>query len=239
MRWMKLTVSLAIVAVAALLFVQRFDPPDVRRLQSQVDELERERAELLAYAERLTASRRVAQVDVVRQRIDSLGRTVTTLLWQEIRSDGLLAPPRAIEAVGSLVYFEALLIKFEYGFVGAGDAQRGTSLALFRRVFGDAQSPDSATQLDPLTPPLAIEHDTPATFSNRLWRRFWEFVEDPKLAAEYGVRVAQVEAPAVLLEEGQVWEVRLDAIGGLNLQKIGKRVPHGILDSGYGMAERP
>ena len=110
MRWMKLTVSLAIVAVAALLFVQRFDQRDVRRLQSRVNELERERAELLAYAERLTASRRVAQVDVVRQRIDSLGRTVSTLLWQEIRSDGLLAPPQAFEAVGSLVYFEALLI---------------------------------------------------------------------------------------------------------------------------------
>ena len=239
MRWMKLTVSLAVVAVGALLFVQRFDQRDVRRLQSQVDELERERAELLAYAERLSASRRVAQVDVVRQRIDSLGRTVSTLLWQEIRSDGLLAPPRAIEAVGSLVYFEALLIKFEHGFVGAGDAQRGTSLAVFRRIFGDAQSPDSATRLDPPTPPLVIEHDTPATFPDEVWRRFWELVEDPKLAAEYGVRVAQVEAPAVPLEEGQVWEVRLDAIGGLNLQKIGMRVPHGILDSGYGVAERP
>ena len=50
-----------------------------------------------------------------------------------------------------------------------------------------------------------------------LWQGFWDLIEDARLREELGVRVAQIEAPAVPLDEGQIWEVTLDAAGGLNL----------------------
>ena len=53
--------------------------------------------------------------------------------------------------------------------------------------------------------------------NDAIWHRFWEIVGDPQLAREYGIRIAQSEAPSVVLQAGQIWEVSLDAVGGLNL----------------------
>jgi len=208
-----------VIATATFTAV-RFGGIEARRLRAEVDELEQEKQRLREYAQRLGASRRVAQVDVVKQRVDRQGRTVSTLLWQEIGAAGTLGKPLAVEAVGDLVYFESLVIKFEPYYVGEGDAERGTSLALFRRIFGDCQAPESVPELDrSARPPLDISPGS-AALHDRLWRRFWDMVDDPRVAAEYGVRVAQCEAPAAPLHAGQVWEVVLDAAGGLNLRRI-------------------
>jgi hypothetical protein len=196
---------------------------EVQRLAARVDELEREKTQLIEYARRLSASRRVAQVEIIRQQPDDRGRTLTTLLWQEIGPSGALGRPQAVETFGTQIYFEALVIKFEPELVGQGDAARGTSLALFRRIFGDQQPPETGAEVDrssrpPLTDPRASDplHD-------RLWSRFWEMVDDPRVAGQFGVRVAQCEAPSVPVRTGQVWEVSLDAAGGLNLRRIGMR----------------
>ena len=69
------------------------------------------------------------------------------------------------------------------------------------------------------TLPIEAAQD-PRDVEQRLWDRFWDLVDDPQLAEQYGVRVAQCEAPAVPLRPGQVWQVTLDAPGGLNLKKL-------------------
>jgi len=58
-----------------------------------------------------------------------------------------------------------------------------------------------------------------------LWKKFWRMADDPKLAAQYGVRIAQCEAPSVGVRPGQTWEVTLDAAGGMNLRKIRESPP--------------
>lgn len=208
-----------VVALVGLMVVQ-FSNFEARRLRNKVAELEREKSQLVEYADRLSASRRVAQVNVLAQRPDEAGRPITSLLWQEIGQQGVLAEPRNLEAVGTLVYFEAFVLKFAHRYIKEGDPQRSTSLALFRRVFGDRQEPDSAPQFDRTVRPPLDESEATGSLHARLWSRFWEFVDDPRLAAEYGVRVAQCEAPAVPLREGQIWELTLDAAGGLNLHKL-------------------
>jgi len=220
MKWLRFGVgALAIIAIATFTAVQ-FGGLEARRLRSEVRRLEQERQHLLDYARRLSASCRVAQVDVVRQRKDEYGRTITTLLWQEIGRNGLRGKPLAIETVGDLVYFEALVIKFDPQLVGEGDPERGTSLALFRRIFGDQQAPESVPDLDRQARPPLPEDDRNTVLHEELWRRFWEMVDDPRVARVYGVRVAQCEAPAVPLHAGQIWEVALDAAGGLNLRRM-------------------
>lgn len=185
----------------------------------------------MEYARRLGASRRVAQVDVIRQRDDDQGRTVSTLVWQEIGLDGTLGKPLALETIGDLVYFDALVLKFEPQLVGEGDPQRGVSLAMFRRVFGEHQAPDSGPTIDHAVRPPTTASPEIAAFHDELWDRFWEMAEDPRVAADYGVRVAQCEAPAARLKAGQIWEVSLDAAGGLNVRRLTAGLPELRVDT--------
>jgi hypothetical protein len=215
-RWVVGAVS-AIAMVA--LFTGGFRALEVRQLKGEISQLERDRQRLAEYGRRLSASRRVAQADVLEQLADAQGRPVSAILWHEVDADGVLGPPQEIEVVGDLVYFEAAVIKFEHQLVGDGDTERGASLALFRRVFGEFQPAASAPQLNrSLTDQLTQENAD--TFDERLWTMFWEMMDDPRLAEKYGVRVAQCEAPAVRVKAGQVWEVSIDAAGGLNLRLV-------------------
>jgi hypothetical protein len=220
MKSLKTTLTGAGLFLVACLMVVQFGNFESRQLRKKMAELERERNLLMDYAERLSASRRVAQVTVQRQQLDSAGRPVSTLLWQEIGADGVLGQPQRIEVVGTLVYFEAWVIKFTHELIAKNEAPRSASLALFRRVFGDHQAPESVPQFDRASRPPTQESEESETLHGRLWKRFWELVDDPRLAGQYGVRVAQCEAPAVPLKEGEIWEVTLDAAGGLNLRKI-------------------
>jgi hypothetical protein len=220
MKWIKLTVSCVLIVAAAAFTAVRFGGLEVRRLQAEVERLDQERRQLYEYAQRLSAGRRAAQLDVLRQRVNERGETVSTLLWQEIGRDGVLGSPVALEVIGKQVYFEALVIKFKPQFVGEGDPLRGASVALFRRIFGEGQAPESVPDLDRTAqPPLRGDAEALA-FYQELWRRFWEIVDHPELAERYGVRIAQCEAPAVRISAGQTWEMILDSDGGLNLRSM-------------------
>ena len=204
------------------LMVVQFGNFEARRLRNKVAALEEEKSQMVVYVDRLSAARRVAQVNVLQQRTDDGGRVLTTLLWQELAPNGTIGRPLSLEVVGTLVYFEAFVLKFEHRHVGTGDQERGSSLALFRRVFGDMQAPDSVSQFDRASRPVLEETEEVKKLHERLWSRFWDLVDDPQLAAEYGVRIAQCEAPAVPLKAGQIWELTIDAAGGLNLHKVGQ-----------------
>lgn len=191
------------------------------RLAREVVNLEREKQALQDYARRLAAQRRVAQVEVVRQQPSQDGRVLTTLMWQEIGAGGVLGKPLAVEVYGAQIYLEALVLKFHSELVGEGDPVRGQSLALFRRIFGDQQAPETAAALDRAArPPVDSDPRQADPVHDRLWGLFWKLVDEPALAREYGVRVAQIEAPAAPMKPGDRWEVSLDAAGGLNLKRL-------------------
>lgn len=194
---------------------------ETARLHAKVDSLEKERRQLGQYIERLQSSRRVAQVDITQQFADEHGHKRSIVRWLEIAPDGTLAEPQQIETIGDLVYFEAAVIKFRHAGVGAAEAGKESSLAIFRRIFGDMQTPALVADLEPFVyanqnPKQTKEHD-------ELWDLFWRMMDDPVLAERYGVRTAQIEAPAVRVRAGQIYEVSLEAAGGLNVRLIGRR----------------
>lgn len=229
MRWISLSAKTVVLAGVVALGFSKYGPFEVRRLSAQIDKLEMEKTQLADYARRLQANRRVAQVDVVKQYANEDRQTVSVLLWQEIGPEGTLGKPVAVEAPGELVYFEGLVIKFDHKHVGEGDPQRGASVVMFRRIFGEHQAPETALQFDRAARPPKGRSEPSEDVEARLWDRFWELAENPELAAQYGVRIAQCEAPAVRVKPGQIWEVTLDAAGGLNLRKIGQRpAPDGV-----------
>lgn len=217
MKWTKTIIGALLAVLLLAIARERYTATD---LTTRVNELEQERTRLAAYVQRLSSSHRVAQVTVLDQMRDERGRPVTTLRWQEISGDGVVGEPREVEVVGRLIYFEAYVVKFDHDLVASADPDRGASVALFRRIFGEGQAPESAEILHPLASAHGSDEGIDSTGAAALWRRFWELVDSPDLASQFGVRVAQCEAPAVQMQTGQTWEVTLDAPGGLNLRRL-------------------
>lgn len=206
-----------IFGAAAGFMVLRFGGQEVRELKARVDLLEQERAELVEYARKLTASRRVAQVDILNQSEISPQRFSTTLRWQEIADNGDIGAPQQLDVFGTSVYFEAMVLKFEHEKLREGSAGQYASLALFRRMFGDQQEPASAQQLPAAAIAGMNAQATTRGPGERIFDRFWSLIDDAALRKSLGVRVAQLEAPAVPVKIGQRWQISLDAAGGLNL----------------------
>lgn len=131
-KWVRFAAGCAALIAAAVWLSVSFGSREIQRLNQQVADLEQEKRRLAEFASRLAASRRVGQLDVVRQERDADGRVVNTLLWQEIGADGVRGRPIALEAIGEIVYLEALVIKFQHNLVAEGDPQRGVSLEIGR-----------------------------------------------------------------------------------------------------------
>ncbi|HUN82608.1 MAG TPA: hypothetical protein VMV81_13975 [Phycisphaerae bacterium] len=222
-RWLRLTISAVVITVAGAWSLVQFGSHEVARLTQRTSELEKEKQELHEHIQRLGASRRVAQVSIIDQLPVEKGQTLTRVRWQEVRSDGALPSAQTAEIIGKQLYVEGLVVKFEPEAVAKGDAEKGQSIVLFRRVFGDQQNPQFGyllSQSDDPTQGKSAEgaHDA-------IWKRFWQLLDDPALARKYGIRVAQCEAPSVPIQRGQIWEISLDALGGLNFKKIGEFKP--------------
>ncbi len=223
MKWIRFLLAASLPVAGAGVIFYGFRSWEVHRLTAQVEQLEQQREQLVEYIRRLKANRRVAQADVLQQYPDERGRTVSVIRWNEIGLDGTLSEPRTIEALGRQVYFEAAVVKFNHDAVGRGDPDKGASLAMFRRVFGEDQAATSVLEMDRSAAAPSVEHGRASAFEQRMWALFWRLMDEPALADRFGVRIAQFEAPAVVVRTGQIWEVTLDAAGGINLKLIAQR----------------
>jgi hypothetical protein len=193
-------------------------------LAAEAARLEAERRELVQVVERLNVEHRVAQVEVMQQHTDLAGKVVQTVLrLTELDREGKALAPRIVGVPSPIPHFDALVIKFDREHVARGDALRGRSLALFRRVYGDNQAPEDGYWLNtPGEPPdvyRVARH--PSEFERRLWRDFWKYATDPEFAAAEGVRVAQGESVYAPMSVGESWTLTLEANGGLSLKKKG------------------
>lgn len=222
MKWLRFTFVTFLAGAFLIFVVVQFGGWQTRWLAARVNALEEERTRLLTYVERLSTARRVAQIEVLAQTHGDDGLIRTRLRWQEIASDTLLGAPAEIDVHGSLVYVEALVLKFAYSRLTSNESEDFASLALFRRIFGDQQSPQSGAEIDRQHSPPTI-NQSEVRRNDQLWRRFWDFVDNPQTARDFGVRVAQIEAPAAPMKPGEVWEVSLETAGGINLRKLANR----------------
>lgn len=171
---------------------------------------------------------RVARLEVLDQRpvegrVDGDGEPVveTTVRFVELDGDGQpVGEPVEAVVEGTRVYIESLVIKFDDRYVEEGDWLRGTSVVLFKSLFGRDQKPSEGTPIDPhgTRPTVYGEGDGPAPLHAELWQRFWEYANDPDLARERGVRAMQGEAPFMELRKGKVYRVDLRSSGGLTIQ---------------------
>ncbi|MEZ6017664.1 MAG: hypothetical protein R3F49_21325 [Planctomycetota bacterium] len=195
------------------------------QIRTQGEEIERQGQEirrLEVSLHLLKVDHRVARMEVVSQvaSVDGSGEMVTTVRFIELDPDGNeIGAGVTVEVLGKKVYVEGLTIKFNDEFVELGDYLRGTSICLFTRLFGENQAPTDGYQLDPkYTHPLPYSgDDLPDPFYDDLWRKFWDYANDPNAAAEKGVRAAHGEAPFVEARPGKSYRVELRQSGGLTI----------------------
>jgi hypothetical protein len=201
----------------------------IHELNSVVGELrdtvvlkEKELEELSIAMSLLKIDHRIARIDVISQEADpdDPDQIYTQVRFIELDSEGQASGP-GIEATlkGKTVYVETLVVKFGDEFVESGDALRGTSICLFRRLFGEAQSPNDGVEIDPagLQPLAYTGVEGPSPLHRELWSRFWEYANDPELAEERGVKAIHGEAPFIEARPGKSYRVELRASGGLTI----------------------
>lgn len=214
--------AMAVIAILASSFWPRQDQQAVQELRRQNERLERERQALIEVVARLDVESRVAEVKILQQHRDTNGRVTQTVIgFTEMDREGAPLPEKVFGIPGDVPHFDALVIKFESDYVKQGDALRGKSLALFRRIYGETQAPADAYWLDSSggVPDVYRLTDEPSEFEGRLWRDFWSYAKDAEKARGAGVRVAQGEAVYAPVTEGESWTLTLEGDGGLNLIK--------------------
>lgn len=197
----------------------------VEELDAEVQAKAKEIRELKVSMYLLKVDHRVAIIEVIDQVADpdNPGEVLTTVHFIEVDEEGEpLGDP--VEAVisGKTVYLDSQVIKFEDEFVEGGDFLRGTSVALFRRIFGENQAPSAGTEIDSAgvhPHPYGGAGDGDAdVYYAELWQQFWDYANDPEAAAERGVRAIHGEAPSIEARPGKRYRVELRASGGLSIR---------------------
>ena len=199
--------------VALMWFHQRSDA------QRQIERLAAQKQELEQVVARLGSEKRVADVIVSKQeKID--GVLSTTMLFVEYDRAGKPLPAKTLTVRGSMIHFDAMVIKFERDFVQRNDPLRGHSLALFTRAYGDHETPENGAKLDePGSIPTVYRDADPRVteFEMALWKDFWRLASDADFRSGFGVRVANGQGIWGPLQPERLYTLTLESSGGLNL----------------------
>src|SRR4051794_18980436 len=94
---------------------------------AHIAKLEKEKEALKQVVQRLSDERRVAELLVTEQKLDSSGELRTTLLFVEYTRNNESLPPKLFTIVGKWAHIDATVIKFDRHFVSDGDELRGHS----------------------------------------------------------------------------------------------------------------
>lgn len=185
----------------------------------EIHRLETQKRELEQVIDRLTAETRLADVLVMDQE-EVNGVLHTTLLFQEYAKDGSALPPKQFTIEGKTAHIDAMVIKFDRGFVKEGDKFRGKSIALFTKIFGDRQMPENGLRIDePGKIPEFYRGADPyvSAFEQELWDNFWKLADNEAYRKEKGVRLAQGEGLWREFEMDTLYTITIESDGGLNL----------------------
>lgn len=192
---------------------------EIRALEDANDEMRQELQDREAMIERLSRTRRVAHIHILDQQRDDTGAiTDTTLDFIELDDGGAELARQSFTIPGDVLYVDAWTVKFEHDRVAKGHPLFGRTLMLLRRIYSDQMAPIDGFPIDtPGGVPPGYAAGSLGLFEKKVWAHFWELAMDAQLAASMDVRVAQGEAVYKPVREGQVYELIVDAVGGMSL----------------------
>jgi hypothetical protein len=165
----------------------------------------------------LKIDHRVARFTAVDQMKDeATGETSSLIEFVELNDEGHpIDTPRQFRIRGDTVYIDGWVVKFDDKYVEQADLERGTSLLLFKRIFGSGQRPDDGYPLDEIgsAPRAYLRGGKMSDFEKRIWDDFWNIANDADRAKQLGIRAAHGGAPFMKVEKGRSYRILLRASG--------------------------
>jgi hypothetical protein len=205
------------------------------QLVTRTEELTTTQADLKTKAEQverletsiqlLKLRHRIARLHVLKQEKDpETERPMTTVEFYEVNDEGEPVENRRREFTveGDRVYVECLVAKFEDKYIEQSDLERSTAVCLFQRIFGEYQQPLEGFVLDEIgrSPTSYARGGKMSDFEQTIWKDFWSLANDPKKAAEMGIRAAHADAPSMQMHAGKTYELQLRATGEFTLKPV-------------------
>ncbi len=187
-------------------------------------QMEREAEILQGIIERLTAEARVADVWVEEITKDEAGGAeYLKLKILQYDVDGKpLQPVYCTFSLNNVIHFEALVIRLNDEVVKGGE---GKSIHLFRRAFalddnGNTYEACVLNKPDEVPDGYRLAGGDPRAreIERRHWRSFWKYALDEERRQAAGVKNAQIEAPATRFVPDKIYQLRLEADGGLYIK---------------------
>jgi hypothetical protein len=189
------------------------------------DDIRQKQAEILRLDTSLRLhkmERRLARVSVLDVEKDAeTGKTLSTIEFVELNESGdPVGQPRRFQLEGQLVYVDYLVVKFDDKYVEDADLERGTSICLFSRIFGEFQKPKDGFSLDePGERPGPYERGSVMSdFEKKIWGDFWSIANDPAQAAEMGIRTLHGDAVSIKVQKGKTYRITVRSAGGPEIQ---------------------
>src|SRR4030095_12759341 len=172
---------------------------EIERLNASIKKLEL----ALRY---LKIDHRVARFTAVDQTRDEASGEVSSLIeFVEVNDEGRpIDTPRQFLIRGDTVYIDGWVVKFEDKYVEQADIERGTSLLLFKRIFGSGQIPDKGYPLDEegSAPHAYARGGKMSDFEKKIWDDFWNIANDPAKATALGIKASHGVAPYMKVQKG-------------------------------------
>jgi hypothetical protein len=153
----------------------------------------------------------------------SHSNVLTRVEFTEVDDQGRpIGPAKQFDVVGDMVYVDYLHVTFNDKFIEEADLDRGTSLALFQRIFGEHQAPIEGFQLDTVgSRPTAYARGAQMSdFEKTIWTDFWLIANDPQKAAEMGINSAHGAAVAMRVQKGKTYELDLRSTGEMTFKPV-------------------
>ncbi|MGJ8638010.1 MAG: hypothetical protein ACSHYA_01335 [Opitutaceae bacterium] len=183
---------------------------------STIHSLLTENHELNKAIQNLTAEEQIGYATLQSQTHDASGQLQSTIRFvqtaagkpKEIVSEQLFT------IIGDIIHFDALIVKFTNEYVQDG---KGRSLYLWRRVYGESNSPATGDLIE--IPGEAPERYHAVTKSLRMrdsdifWEAIWELANDPEQLSEYGIKAVFGNAIYTKMQEGQITLFKISPTG--------------------------
>jgi len=147
---------------------------------------------------------------------EATGETSSLIEFVELNDEGHpIDTPRQFRIRGDTVYIDGWVVKFEDKYVEQADLERGTSLLLFKRIFGSGQKPDDGYPLDEVgsAPRAYARGGKMSDFERKIWDDFWNIANDAERAKQLGIRAAHGGAPFMKVEKGKSYRILLRSSG--------------------------
>lgn len=182
-----------------------------------IEELLTENTHLKQAITHLSEENQIGYAKVVSQDIRD-GRLYTRLRFVETLPNEPRKPvvQKEYEVEGDVAHFDALIVKFGREHVMDG---REKAMYLWRRIYGETQTPESGLVINP-------EGEAPARYSDLceklslqdeklFWTHIWALSNDPNHLSDMGIQAIFGNAVYHKLEPGLIYVFKIDNTGAL------------------------